>query len=238
MSWWLLAVHAVLHPPDVFCEVGTTGVADWGSAANHDCCIVSWVMACHGMSWLMGHGVRSPGYCWLLQMIAALEGLWSILLHLRKLSSCQKSILSILHKSPQISRVRHSLGMWSIWGIIWGISSPNSSLDFHSQHFLRRATTTPCWSKMCKMCKWRWKSEAILFSASQKLNILKCHEMSSCHHGHHGHQCPVFRSLCCQGHWSVPNCAEDTTKHKKGTKCTCSDTKLDHVKSIRKIPLT
>lgn len=60
MSWLLLAVHAVLHPPDVFCEVGTSGVADWGSAANHDCCIVSWVMACHGMAWLMGHGVRSP----------------------------------------------------------------------------------------------------------------------------------------------------------------------------------
>ena len=144
--------------------------------------------------------------------------------------------------------------MWSIWGIIWGISSPNSSLDFHSQHFLRRATTTPCWSKMCKMCQWRWKSEAmILFSASQKLNILKCHEMSSCHHGHQCHQCPVFRSLCCQqskawlsnrtwsrllSHWSVPNCAEDTTKHKKPTKCTCSDTKLNHVKLICKIPLT
>ena len=76
MSWWLLAVHAVLHPPDVFCEVGTTGVADWGllqitiAALFHG----SWhVMACHG-SWVMVLGrLDIADYCRWLQPLKACE---------------------------------------------------------------------------------------------------------------------------------------------------------------------
>jgi len=48
----------------------------------------------------------------------------------------------------------------------------------------------------------------------------------------------LYSEACAVKVIEVFQIALKTLRNKKGTKCTCSDTKLNHVKSIRKNPLT